>query len=694
MSLLSIIIPAYNEESTIHLILDRVRLVELIGGVEKEVIIINDCSSDNTKQAITNYKQAYPEFPLRYVAHEVNKGKGAAIHTGIKEATGDYLIIQDADLEYDPEEFNLLLKPMLSGTADVVYGSRFAGGRPHRILFFWHTIGNKLLTFLSNMFSNLNLSDMETCYKLFKSDIIKKIPLVENRFGFEPEVTQKLARIEGVRIYEVGISYYGRTYAEGKKISWKDGFRALYCIVKYGLAPTRKPASVQSSTPFAVDKKKGFLILVLMAALFFGTGFHNSMKHYRYSGFWSIFQSDGLGYYQYLPAAFIRHDLKTGLPWCVTMSDGRLLNKYSMGVAYMQAPFFFMANLWCSITNQPYDGYGNVHGFFIVLGAMIYCFLALLLIYKMLLPRFGFFVSLVVPVLLFYGTNLSFYTLSEASMSHVYVFALIALFVYRTPFFYKKPSFGNALWLAIPLAITTVIRQYNLVVIVYLLLYNVTSWKEFKERFAYWLSKWYYGVLFIVTLLIIFIPQMAYWHLIIGKWYIYAYGYAPQGPEKFLYLLNPKILAVLAGRDSGMYTYAPILLLSLAGIILMVRKRSIDIWAILFIFAVTLYLISSWWCYTFFCGFGHRAFVDYYALFAIPMAFMLHKLISFRKTFLNIFLTATLVFLMYINVRLSMMYGWDPCWTGPGWTWKHYTNVIHKASIGGDYRRNYHILEK
>ena len=235
MSVLSIIIPAYNEESTIHLILDKVRAVELIGGIEKEVIIVNDCSKDNTEKAISRYKEAYPAFPLKYVAHQLNRGKGAAIHTGIKEATGDYLIIQDADLEYDPEEFNLLLKPMLSGNADVVYGSRFAGGRPHRILFFWHTIGNKLLTFLSNMFSNLNLSDMETCYKLFKSDIIKGIPLYENRFGFEPEVTQKIARIPGLRIYEVGISYYGRTYDEGKKISWKDGFRALYCIIKYGL---------------------------------------------------------------------------------------------------------------------------------------------------------------------------------------------------------------------------------------------------------------------------------------------------------------------------------------------------------------------------------------------------------------------------------------------------------------------------
>ncbi|MBL0052617.1 MAG: glycosyltransferase family 2 protein [Bacteroidetes bacterium] len=232
---LSIVIPCYNEERTVHLILDKVLNVKLVNDIEKELIIVNDCSKDNTIGAIEKYFAAHPNVNYTLYSHEVNKGKGAALHTGIKMATGEYVIIQDADLEYDPREYNLLLAPVLEGFADVVYGSRFLGGNPHRILFFWHSLGNQVLTFASNMFSNLNLTDMETCYKLFRRDMIQGLVLKENRFGFEPEVTAKISRVPDVRIYEVGISYYGRTYAEGKKINWKDGFRAIYCILKYNL---------------------------------------------------------------------------------------------------------------------------------------------------------------------------------------------------------------------------------------------------------------------------------------------------------------------------------------------------------------------------------------------------------------------------------------------------------------------------
>lgn len=232
---LSILIPAFNEGQTIYKILDKIKAVKLINNIDKEIIIVDDCSTDNTAKSIENYIQKNSDLTIYFEKHVVNLGKGAALHTGIKVAKGDVIVIQDADLEYDPQEYNILLKPMIDGVADVVYGSRFMGGNPHRILFFWHSIGNKVLTFLSNMMTNLNLTDMETCYKMFDAKILKSLNLVENRFGFEPEVTAKVSRISKIRIYEVGISYYGRTFEEGKKINWKDGFRAIYCILKYKL---------------------------------------------------------------------------------------------------------------------------------------------------------------------------------------------------------------------------------------------------------------------------------------------------------------------------------------------------------------------------------------------------------------------------------------------------------------------------
>jgi len=697
MPVLSIIIPAFNEANTIHLILERVRLVSLIGGIEKEVVIVNDCSTDGTEQSIKNYLSDHPGMNLRYISHEINKGKGAALHTGIQAASGDYIIIQDADLEYDPEEYNLLLKPMLNGVADAVYGSRFMGGNPHRILFFWHTIGNRLLTFLSNMFSNLNLTDMETCYKLFRSDLIKSIPLQENRFGFEPEVTQKIARIKGLKLYEVGISYYGRTYEEGKKISWKDGFRALYCILKYGMQNKKKDLNDVSPGSYSLLSRYGKWIgLSLAAFIFFFTSLNFSTHDFYKSrnSYAHVFNNDGLGYYQYLPTWFLRHDLDHGNVYFIALPNGNQFNKYTWGTAYLQAPFFFIAHAYSLLSGSPATGYTPVYGFFIALGAMIYVFLALSLIYFMLRRYVNRIISLFVVALLYYATNLLFYTLKEPAMSHVYSFFLITLIIYKTPEFLRKPGFINALWIGIPLAIAVLIRPTNLVISLYLLFYSITSFKDFTNRIGLFLTKWYLLLLMAAIAFLVFIPQMTFWHLTTGQWFVYSYKYSVGGNETFIYWNNPKVFKVLFGVVSGWYIYSPVMLLSLIGLIWMVLYKKAGSVAILAVFIVILYFNSSWWCYTFDCAFGYRSFIEYYSMFAIPMALILQKFLPsglmFRK---GVFIVLALFF-FYLNIRMSLLYSWDPCWYGSSWTWKNYGKVIKYSLKGGTCELNVHNLEE
>jgi hypothetical protein len=359
----------------------------------------------------------------------------------------------------------------------------------------------------------------------------------------------------------------------------------------------------------------------------------------------------------------------------------------------MESPFFGLASLVCSISGEVNTGYTKTHGFFTLLGAMIYCFLALLLIFRMTEKRFGVVVALLTTIIIFWGTNLIFYTLCEASSSHVYTFFLVTCLMWFTPKFYEKPGFKNSLILGVILALITIIRQTNLVAVLYIFLYGITSLKELSQRIFFWLRKWYVALLIATTVFLVFIPQFIYWHMVTGKWFIYTYGYNKYANEAFIYWNNPKIFQVLFGKVSGLFSYTPLMLMALAGMLWMLIQKTRESVATILLFLLTLYVIASWWCYSYDCGFGHRGFVDIYALLAIPMAFFISKVFSCRNFWIKAAFIPMVFFLIYINIRLSMMYHYGGCWNGPGWTWKHYRNVVHEAAKGGDFKGNYHTLD-
>ena len=439
-NVLSIVIPAYNEEKTISSILDKVISVKLISDIKKEIIVVNDCSTDSTLKVLQEYCMAHNELDIKVLHHEVNQGKGAALHTGISHATGEYLIIQDADMEYDPREYNDLLKPVVEGFADVVFGSRFIGGNPHRILFFWHSIGNRLLTTLSNMFTNLNLSDMETCYKLFRTDIIQSLDLKENRFGFEPEVTAKIAKIKGIKIYEVGISYYGRTYAEGKKIGWKDGFRAIFTILKYNLfeEKTFKNESYDANNSKFLKTSKVWMILLFLS-VFSYFSYISIYNNNKVQGTWlSEFNSDKIGYYIYLPAAFINGFYKEDFPknlaadsnWGFSYYENKLFTKYSSGVAILILPFFLILHLILLLFGYNASGFSPPYHILVNITAAFYLALGIIAIYRFMRFYLKKNSSLFTILVLLFSTNLYYYASFETLMSHVYSFSLFSIFLY------------------------------------------------------------------------------------------------------------------------------------------------------------------------------------------------------------------------------------------------------------------------
>ncbi len=613
-TLLSIIVPVYNEAKTIAEVLQRVWETPIDRGVEKEIIVVDDCSTDGTVARIEEFILSHGDYNIQFIRKPKNQGKGAALRDGIQKASGQWIIIQDADREYNPADYNLLLQPALDGYADVVYGSRFVGGNPHRILFFWHSIGNKFLTLISNAFTDLNLTDMETGYKLFRADILKNIELEENRFGFEPEVTAKIARIPGIRIYEVGISYYGRSYAEGKKIKAIDGFRALYTIFKYNLQ------HIGPRRPFA-----GYLTYLLLFIIAYKLFFTYQDKQPDF------LRSDAAEYYQYLPAFFVYHDLGfrfyDTLPQEVkdrmgifAFDNGLAIGRMTIGLSIIQLPGFGVAHLVASLSGNP-DGYSPPYQWAVLVTAFIFLGLGIYYTQKLLLLYFSPLITGITVVLLVLATNILAYISLHPGMTHIVSFGLMAMLLYFTDTFYRKPKFSLAVKIGLLMGIISLMRPSNALIGFLFLLWGCLSLNATKNRITFFISNNRYALVIAGGIFLVWLPQMIYWKWVTGSFMFYTYGLKG---ERFFFD-NPQIINVLLSYRNGWLVYSPLMFFALAGFIFLWKNKNRNALAITLFFIAFVYVISSWWCWWYGGSFGGRSFIDIYPVLAFPLAVFIQR---------------------------------------------------------------------
>ncbi len=676
-TLLSVIIPVYNEAGTIATVLQRVLDVQLQDGIGKEIIIVDDASTDGTPGSIEAFARQHPGERFVFVRQPINQGKGAAIREGIRHAGGDWIIIQDADLEYNPDDYKTLLQPAIDGYADVVYGSRFAGGNPHRILFFWHSIGNKFLTLVSNVFTDLNLTDMETGYKLFRSDILKNIELHENRFGFEPEVTAKIARIPGIRIYEVGISYYGRTYEEGKKIKAVDGFRALYSIAKHNLQHTRP------RRPLALFAA----IFLVMIVLFKAYQVQPEQKD-------GIIHNDVAEYYQYLPAVFLYGD--PGFGFTDTLSGqarkyfaitdygaAHKTGRMTIGLSLLWTPGFLLAHTIALLTDDAANGYTLPYQLAISITSLIFLGLGLYFLMKLLFRYFPPLIVILSVTLITLATNLLYYTAYTPGMAHVYNFGLLAMLLYTTDNLYRssgKAVMKRAAKAGLLLGMLSLIRPSNAIAIILVLGWGLWGIQSIKERVAFVRKNLTIWAIIMAGVLIVWLPQLIYWKWATGHFLFYTYGLKGEG----FFFGNPQLSNVLLSYRNGLLVYSPVLIFALAGFIPLFRQKNENSPVLLLYFSILLYVLASWWCWWFGGSFGGRSFIDAYPVLAFPLAAFIRWAGS-RQAWVRMGMVLVAALLIHLNYRQSYQAGkgyihWEGMTRGAYWSalWHKRPAATHK----------------
>jgi glycosyltransferase involved in cell wall biosynthesis len=657
---LSIIIPVYNEADHITKTLDRLEPIRLPDFVEShEVIIVDDCSTDDSAGLAGNYKG--DSLRIRVIRMPVNSGKGAAMKAGINAAHGDTIAVQDADLELDPADLPALLTKYFSENLDLVSGTRFRKKQDHPVHAIAAKTANRLFSLLASWLTGVKTTDINCGYKVFSKSLYERIDPGEKRFGIETELVMKALRDKNIRSAEVDVSYFPRRKAEGKKIRIADGFGILGKLFRYGL----------KGRPWLSALTIAFIVTFMTVNML-------DVKHWKEER--RVIEWDAISYYAYLPAAFIYHDLSLSfidgyrgphkfIFWPEKGPEGKYVIKTTMGLSVLWLPFFGAGHLAALVSGADAGGFSPPYKFFLLVSALTFLLTGLIYLRKILLVQFSDNVTALVLAGFAFGTNLYWYTLFQGTMAHVYSFALMGAFVWYSMKWHGVWGMEHGAWgkergawgkehgtwgsirLGLLLGLISLIRPTDIIIVLVFLLYGVTSWKEMKERVRLLAANYRHILIMAAMILIVWVPQMIYWKEMTGHWLYFSYG----SDERFFFG-DPAIIKGLFSWRKGLFIYTPLLLFSFAGIVILWIKKSPHALPVTLFVPLNIYIIFSWWCWWYGGGFGQRAFIDSYALMALSAAALLGYAFSSAKRWLRIIIMTVYLLLASLGIFNNIQY--------------------------------------
>jgi glycosyltransferase involved in cell wall biosynthesis len=659
---LSIIIPLFNEAAIIGTTLDRLRAIRMPEFVEQtEVIIVDDNSSDDSAGQAEKYVEGLPGATV--IRLTLNKGKGAAVAAGVATTTGDTLLVQDADMELDPADIPALLEKYHNENLSLVSGTRFRSRQRFRGFAAPAAVLNRLLSWTASKLTGRKITDLTCGYKLISKNLYDRLDLKEKRFGFETELMLRALRDSAVNFDEVDVSYLPRKKREGKKIRLTDAMGITEKVVRYGL-----------------EGKKWLSALTIAFIIMFMTLNMLSVKHWRDEQ--RVIEWDAISYYAYLPATFIYHDLSLSfadgyngthrlIVWPEKGPEGKYVIKTTMGLSILWLPFFLAGHTVALISGADAGGYSQPYKFFLLLSALAFVLIGLVYLRKILLTIASDFITALVIAAFAFGTNLYWYTLFQGTMSHVYSFALISVFVWYAIRWHEasasrwtsrgaghgargtghRDKVWSAIRLGLLIGLISLVRPTNILTVIFFFLYGILSWDGLGRRARDLKANYGYLLLMIVMMLIVWLPQIIYWKEMTGRWLYFSYG----SDERFFFG-DPAIINGLFSWRKGLFIYTPLMIFSFAGIVALWVRRSPHALAVTVFVPLNIYVILSWWCWWYGGGFGQRAFIDSYTLMAISAATLLTTALTSGRRWARITVIAIFMMLMSLGIFNNFQY--------------------------------------